>query len=173
MENAVYEQKALSIRYKKVNGERIDRIVHPVALLFSEFYFYLIAHIEDAAYAQPAFFRVDRFTQIESLRRNFSVPRKYRFEEGELRKYIQFMYGGEMENIQFLCRERNLESALDQFPTAKIVQAKEDRYIIEAKVIGRGCLMWLMSQGESIEIIKPDRLREEMRGILLKLDAMY
>lgn len=173
LESAVYEQKALSIRYKKVNGERIDRIVHPVALLFSEFYFYLIARIEDAAYTQPAYFRVDRITQIENLQRNFSVPRKYRFEEGELRKYIQFMYGGEMETIQFLCKEHSLESILDRFPTARIVQAKEDGYIIEAKVMGRGCLMWLMSQGKSIEIIKPDSLREEMRGILSKLGTMY
>ena len=43
------------------------------------------------------------YTHLDVYKRqeHFSVPYKDRFQEGEMRKRIQFMYGGELQRIRF------------------------------------------------------------------------
>lgn len=40
--------------------ESVSRIVEPLGIMFSEFYFYLIANISGAELESPAIYRVDR-----------------------------------------------------------------------------------------------------------------
>jgi len=47
----------------------------------------------------PTIYRVDRLEELEVLNEHFSVPYAERFEEGEFRKRIQFMYGGKLQKI--------------------------------------------------------------------------
>ena len=44
---------------------------------------------------------------------------------------------------------------------------------IEAEVYGKGCLMWLLSQGDKVEILRPESLREEMKNTLQKMIERY
>ncbi len=44
---AVREHLCIEISYTKMNGETTERTVEPVGIMFSEFYFYLTAFIED------------------------------------------------------------------------------------------------------------------------------
>lgn len=76
----------------------------PVAIMFSEYYFYVTAFIDEKDEVRqdfdvmndsfPTIYRIDRIRSLEILREHFSIPYKDRFEEGEFRKRIQFMYGG-------------------------------------------------------------------------------
>lgn len=152
---AVWEHRYLRIRYK-TQGEKktVERLVKPVGIMFSEYYFYMTAFIEDEkhkTYTSPAIYRIDRIEKYVIQEEHFSVPYRNRFEEGELRKRIQFMYGGELRTIRFKYCGPSVESVLDRLPTAEIVEEKEGEYTIAAEVFGDGVDMWLRGQGEYIE----------------------
>lgn len=49
----------------------------------------------------------------------------------------------------------------------------EHECVLEAEVYGKGCLMWLLSQGDRLEILRPESLREDMKEMLLKMLDRY
>ena len=133
------------VYYRQVDSKTpVKRIVQPVAVLFSEYYFYLNAYITEQneqgkyvrKYDYPAIFRIDRIKSYRELGEKFEIPYASRFEEGEYRKRIQFMYAGELVKLQFRYTGENVEAILDRLPTAKIVSEKEGESIIEAEVYG-------------------------------------
>ena len=162
LESAVREQKYIEITYTKLKKkETVKRKVKPVGVMFSEFYFYLTAYIEgidkQTAFQNPddifpTIYRVDRLENIEILDEHFSIPYSERFEEGEFRKRIQFMYGGRLRRIKFKYTGNSLDSILDRLPTAEIVKEEEGGVVIKAEVFGDGVDMWLRSQGDDIVV---------------------
>ena len=84
------------------------------------------------------------------LEEHFRIPYADRFEEGEFRKRIQFMYGGKLRKIRFRYQGSSVEAVLDRLPTAKIIREEEGTYEIEAEVYGQGVDMWVRSQGGDI-----------------------
>lgn len=160
---AVKERNAISVSYQKQNGEIVKRKLKPVGIMFSEYYFYLTAFIYDIDKEKeftnkddvsPTIYRIDRIEDFTVLDEHFDVPYKDRFEEGEFRKRVQFMYGGTLRRIKFKYTGASVESVLDRLPTAKIVGKTDDSVVITAEVFGDGVDMWLRSQGENIVIIK-------------------
>lgn len=83
------------------------------------------------------------------------------------------MYPGKLMNLQLKYYGNNPEPILDRLPTAKIVNQKAGETVIEAEVYGKGIVMWLLSQGSNIEVIKPDSLRQEMKQKLLEMLERY
>ena len=180
---AVRNHNLLEISYHRAEAvdECVKRMIEPVGIVFSEYYFYLNAFLveKDASgkyvhkYSYPAVFRVDRIISIRETGQKFKVPYNGRFEEGEFRKRVQFMYSGELMRVKFRFYGGSAEAALDRLPTAKIVSRQQDQYEIEAEVFGKGIMMWLLSQGEKVEVLSPEWLREEMKGTLEKMVERY
>lgn len=83
---------------------------------------------------------------------HFTRPYRSRFEEGEYRKRIQFMYGGKLRKIKFKYKGYSVDAVLDRLPTAKVVGEEDGKYMIEAEVFGNGIDMWLRSQGDMVEV---------------------
>lgn len=142
---------------------RVKRKVQPVAIMFSECYFYLTAFIEDEAARKdfdvindsfPTIYRIDRIKKLRVLDERFHIPYADRFEEGEFRKRIQFMLGGKLQKVRFIYSGIDIDAILDRLPTAKILSEEDGKYMVEAEVFGRGIDMWLRSQGEVVEIIQ-------------------
>ncbi|MBE6843025.1 MAG: WYL domain-containing protein [Ruminococcus sp.] len=162
--DAVYRKCYLKLSYKKMDGRVVERVVKPVGIMFSEFYFYLTAFIENIDREKefhnkndlyPTIYRIDRIQEFEFMEEHFEIPYKDRFEEGEFRKRVQFMYGGELRRIKFLYKGKNVEAVLDRLPTASVVERKDDGVVISAEVFGgNGVDMWIRSQGESVEMIE-------------------
>ena len=179
----IKEHNLLEIEYTKADSfnESKKRIIEPVGIIFSEYYFYLNAYIDEKneygqyvhKYDYPTTFRIDRIQSYKKTGEKFQIPYASRFEEGEFRKRIQFMYAGKLMNIQLKYYGNNPEPILDRLPTAKIVKHDEAEILIEAEVYGKGIIMWLLSQGSNIEVIKPDSLRQEMKQTLLDMLNRY
>lgn len=103
---AIRHRKVMEIQYERMKEPRlVTRRVEPVGIMFSEYYFYLTAFIQDvdrktafenAQDLFPTIYRIDRIHSFQVLEEHFHVPYKDRFEEGEFRKRIQFMYGGKL-----------------------------------------------------------------------------
>lgn len=173
----------LEIVYQKqaMDEKPVVRMIQPLALLFSEYYFYLNAYIVEPdrngeyvqKYDYPAVFRVDRIITYKNLGRKFKIPYSSRFEEGEFRKRIQFMYMGRLVRLQFKYTGRSLASVLERLPTAKVVSEDKEGWTIEAEVYGRGVLMWLLTQGSMVEVLRPEKMRAEMKRMLVEMLAKY
>lgn len=157
---AIQCQQLLSVHYRTQAGQEKHRTLQPVGLMFSEFYFYLTAFIENIDKAScfedpddlsPTIYRVDRLEEITVLDRHFSIPYTQRFSEGEFRKRVQFMYGGRLQSIHFSYCGPSVEAVLDRLPTAEIVSEQDGVYKIKAEVFGKGIDMWLRSQGEYVK----------------------
>ncbi|XOQ43649.1 MAG: putative DNA-binding transcriptional regulator YafY, contains an HTH and WYL domains [Clostridium sp.] len=161
------------VTYTRQDGTTKKYRLKPLGLIFSEYYFYLIADICGIEKDQPAVFRVDRFQSYSATEEHFNVPYKNRFEESEFHKRIQFMYPGQLIHLQFKFWGASLEAVLDRIPTAKVVGHDGEKAIVEAEVFDRGIIMWLLSQREFLEVIKPEKLRKEMKETLEKMLQNY
>ena len=161
---AIKNKKKIEISYKKMDGKIVKRIIDPVGLMFSEFYFYLLAHIENIDKGKyfdnkddeyPTIYRVDRIEEFKILNEKFT-PTLYtnRFQEGKFRKQVQFMTGGKLRKIKFFYKGTSIEAVLDKIPTAKVLEKNKDTYLISAQVFGNGIDRWILSQGEAIEVIE-------------------
>lgn len=144
------------------DGETRVRTIEPVGILFSEYYFYLAAfiegidkdkHFQNPQDNSPTIYRIDRIQNYKTLDRHFAQRYIDRFQEGEMRKRIQFMYGGELQTIRFEYTGPSLESVLDRLPTAKVLQVTEKGWIVEAEVFGTGIDMWVRSQGDYVRVL--------------------
>ena len=157
---AVQQKRVLEIEYRKLKGqETAKRTVEPVGILFSEYYFYLAAYIRDIDRKQafenpddlyPTIYRIDRIQAFQVLPEHFTPAYATRFQEGEFRRRVQFMYGGRLQKIRFKYTGSSIEAVLDRLPTAQIVETDEDGWVVSAEVFGKGIDMWLRSQGDSI-----------------------
>lgn len=108
---AIREHKYIEINYQRTKDKVVvKRKVKPVSLMFSEYYFYVTAFIDDENVkedfdvlndAYPTIYRIDRIKKYKILDEHFHIPYANRFEEGEFRKRIQFMYGGKLQRVRF------------------------------------------------------------------------
>ncbi len=160
--SAVYEHRMMRICYQKLKEkDNVMRLIQPVGIMFSEYYFYLCAYIsasEDMPdvpnRAFPTIYRIDRIEEFEVLDEHFHVPYAERFQEGEFRKRIQFMFGGELRTVIFRYKGISIESVLDRFPTAEIIEHDDSGWTVKAEVYGNGAEIWLRGQGDNVEIIE-------------------
>ena len=161
---AVQNHYVMEIEYERMKAPNlVKRTIEPVGILFSEYYFYLAAFLrnidrekeftnKDDIY--PTIYRIDRIKSFKITDEHFNVPYKDRFEEGEFRKRVQFMYGGKLKKIRFKYTGMSVEAILDRLPTAKVIRDGEGGKVIEAEVFGGdGVDMWLKGQGSAVEMI--------------------
>ena len=158
---AIQKSQYIEMEYLRLKDKMVvKRKVKPAAIMFSEFYFYLAAFIDDEKMKQffnvvddsfPTIYRIDRIKSIKVLEEKFYIPYKDRFEEGQFRRRIQFMYGGKLQKIKFRYSGLDVSAVLDRIPTAVILEEKDGIYTIQAEVFGKGIDMWLRSQGDAIE----------------------
>ena len=150
---AIRNQEILHIHYIRQDGVERQHDVKPMAILFSEFYFYLVAFKEEET-AFPTIFRVDRIKSMEKTGKTFHIPYGDRFKDGEFRKRVQFMYPGPLRRVKFTYSGPSVEAVLDRLPTAKILEEKDGVYTIVAEAYGIGIDMWLGSQGDRVKVIQ-------------------
>lgn len=157
LSSAVYHQQIVHMEYQKTNGSISKVSVKPLGITCSEYYFYLIAYYGDNEKLYPGYptiYRIDRIQSYQITSDSFSIPYRDRFEEGEFRKRIPFMYGGKLQKSQFLYTGPDINAVLDRLPTAKILEHKNGKYKIEVEVFGSiGLNMWLNSQGDYVEVL--------------------
>ena len=150
---AIREKKLIAFDYSRMDKKQTKKEVKPAAIMFSEYYFYFISYGLNVEEDMPLVFRVDRMSNIKYRDERFYIPYKDRFEDGEFRKRIQFMYSGKLKKFTFEFSGPSLEAVLDRLPTAKVIKIQDKIYTITAECYGDGIKMWLNSQGDNVKII--------------------
>lgn len=156
---AIEQHNVMEIEYEKIGGKVVQRTIEPVGLIFSEYYFYLVGFLRNVDKQEifenpddlfPTIYRVDRIQNFALLNEHFTPAYASRFQEGEFRKRVQFMYGGKLNRIKFKYVGPSIEAVLDRLPTATITGQDEEGWFVDAEVFGKGIDMWLRSQGNYV-----------------------
>lgn len=159
--DAIVQEHPIRFSYTRQDGRTKDRTVKPLAIIFSEFYFYLIGLQTYETGDAFRTYRLDRIANIITSEEKFRIPYRDKFRDSEFRKRVQFMYDGELMTVKFRYFGSSVEHVLDRLPTAKAKQRDVSVYDISAEVYGDGILIWLLSQGSQVEVYAPEELRQK------------
>ena len=149
----ITKHEVIQIAYRREDGIERKHEVKPVAIMFSEYYFYLIAYMADGSKDFPTVFRIDRMGNFQGTGVKFRIPYRDKFNDGEFRKRVQFMYSGKLRRVKFEYSGHSIEAVLDRLPTAEVLAEKDGIYTVSAEVYGNGIDMWLKGQGEKVEVL--------------------
>ena len=160
---AIRECRYIEVNYLRTKDKSVvTRKLKPLAIMFSEYYFYLTAFIDDREVREnfdvindsfPTIYRIDRIKKLTVLNEHFYTPYRDRFEEGEFRKRVQFMFGGKLQKIKFQYSGPDVDAVLDRLPTAVILDEQDGVYTLRAEVFGKGIDMWIRSQGDYVKVL--------------------
>lgn len=173
LSECIEQKQPLTITYNRMDRKQGKYKLRPVSIMFTEYYFYLIAFRYDDELNMPCYFRIDRIVGLVRHRENFTLEQGAEFDEGLLRQRSQFMWPGKLRHIKFEFTGPSVRAILDRLPTARIVASDSNKNIIEADVYGDGIKMYLLSQGSWVKVLYPQEFVNEMKGEAEKMLRMY
>lgn len=171
--NCVGEKQEITIDYYRMDRKWVTHRLRPASVMFTDYYFYLIAFLTEGKTEKPYYFRIDRIREITVHRKKFTTEDTPAFDEGLLRQRSLFMWPGKLRTIRFEFTGPSVQAVLDKLPTAKIIDRDGKKYLIEAEVYGDGIKMWLLSQGAWVKAISPVELVDEMKMTICEMVKLY
>ena len=169
----INRHKEISIDYYKMDRSYVTHRLRPASLMFSDYYFYLIAFKTDDEEKKPLYFRVDRIKHITEHRKKFTDNEAPEFDEGLLRRRSLLMWPGRLRTIRFEFTGPSVQAVLDKLPTARIIEREGRKYTLEAEVYGDGIKMWLLSQGSWVKVTEPKEFVEEIKTEIRRMMEHY
>lgn len=183
---AIGKKRLISMTYVRHDGKEVARTVRPLGIMFSEFYFYLIAEfanpadagLSESTYRFPTVFRMDRIVSFQ-LGEPFRSEYKERFQGGEVRRRIQYMFGGDLTQVVFRYTGTSAEYILDRLPTAEVIRKEKKEngqtaFTIKAEVYGTlGIRIWFLSQGAQVKVLSPSSLADNLKQEFQKALSLY
>ena len=171
--NCIADKQEISIDYYRMDRKWVTHRLRPASVMFTDYYFYLIAFLTEGKTEKPYYFRIDRIRQITVHRKKFATEDTPAFDEGLLRQRSLFMWPGKLQTIRFEFTGPSVQAVLDKIPTAKIIERDGKKYLIEAEVYGNGIKMWLLSQGAWVKVIAPVDLVKEIKETINQMSILY
>ena len=171
--NCIAERREITIDYYRMDRKWVTHRIRPASVMFTDFYFYLIAFKVDADPREPRYFRVDRIKEITVHRAKVPNHEMPPFDEGRLRQQSLFMWPGPLRTIRFEFTGPSVQAVLDKLPTARIIDRDGSKYLIEAEVYGDGIKMWLLSQGAWVKVVAPEEFVAQMQAEIHRMQQLY
>ena len=171
-------KQEISIDYYRMDRKWVTHRLRPASVMFTDYYFYLIAFLTEGKTEKPYYFRIDRIRQITVHRKKFTTEDTPAFDEGLLRQRSLFMWPGELRTIRFEFTGPSVQAVLDKIPTARIIERSTTsqgipKYLIEAETYGDGIKMWLLSQGSWVKVVAPKEFVAEIETEIQKMKSAY
>lgn len=173
---ALLEGRQLEADYRSAGSTELRKFtINPVALVAKDEVLYLVATLWD--YEDPRQLALHRMTRPKLLDQPAKLPHVF-----DLQSYIEedkeFAYPVSPEKIKLVAlldewvathvRERSLSG--DQ----QLEPHDNERVLLRATVSDTNELRWwLLSFGDQVEVLKPDRLRRDFKATARRLAAMY
>lgn len=170
--NSIERGKRVEFDYTRADGRKKHHIINPIAIVFNEYYFYLVAEVEKESSKMEISFRVDRIENYIETKETSTYPYG-RFEEDKYRKKVQFMYTGDFKTIEFEFFGDSLEAVLDRLPTANIIGKTDKGYKVRAEIYGEGVKRWILSQKEFLKVTKPQEYVDEIKETIKRMYELY
>ncbi len=169
--NAIYKKKMISFDYYKyelnptLNSVKINSyIVSPYNIIYSIQELYLIALKKGEKNLKK--FRLDRIKNINILDEDISNSIK----KDDIKKIIDAsisIYGGVGEDIEVLCCNSLLDNVIEVFGKDIKISKYDDNYFkLTMNKDIEGFKYYVLRNIEFIKIIKPEKLKDEIKRIL-------
>lgn len=171
--NCIADKQEITINYYRMDRKWVTHRLRPASVIFTDYYFYLIAFLTEGKTEKPYYFRIDRIRQIIVHRKKFATEDTPAFDEGLLRQRSLFMFPGKLQTIRFEFTGPSVQAVLDKLPTAKIIERDGKKYLIEAEVYGNGIKMWLLSQGSWVRVLAPQDFVTEIKAEIENMRSSY
>lgn len=178
---AINSDSRLAFHYFEYDTEKKKRLrrggefytVSPLALIWSEENYYLVAYEEHADKIKH--FRVDKMLDvalIDEKRTKNEICSLFNPSDYQRKNFA--MYGGAEQLVTLECRERLAGVMIDRFGTEPTFHKTEFGFRFSIRVmVSPTFFAWVMGFGDEIKILAPTSLRGEMREILSKTAALY
>ena len=174
----IQNKQTILIKYIDQNKKSSEQTILPQGIILSEYYFYILFYNDQH---QIRTYRLDRIQDYALSRRNLVEERKqdysfHKLEDNLIRKKFQLMSQGEPVTLTLECTKKLLEPLLDRFPIhkKKVQLLKNGHYLVkDIETYTMGAKMWLLSQGASVKVIKPESMVCIIHNSLKKALELY
>lgn len=151
------------------------RVVNPYRLVASNDHYFLIGNID--IYDNLTSFRLDKITDLQILK----TPRKPirdtstgEFRVGEYLSAHPFMQTGKPVHVVAHLNRNHIEAAIDAFgDNFRVLDEGEEMVTIDARVNEDDAYLWALQNGDAVEILEPQSLRNRLRSTVRTMQRMY
>lgn len=165
IKSSILNSKVINISYINTKGEKSNRLLEPLKLIFKWHSWYLYGYCK--VKEDYRFFKLSRITSLEECNSNFNkevpsiINKSYEAKEEEEVKLVVKISGSMSFRVY------------DEFRHGEIINDDEG-FIVKAIVPkGRWLLSYLLSFGKDIEIIEPLEIRNEFKELLNEIIKKY
>ena len=158
-EKIIYEQ-VIELEYKSPYTDVVKN------------YFYLVAyHLKHETYTTFKIDRIKRWKLSDSKKPN--IPHRNKFRDGDVRNIKVDAFSGSLIKIR-LKFNNDPSIVLDQFPNTRILSQEENQTVMEIETqYTPGLKRWLLSQGDSLVITKPQKLVDDLKQTINNMLDQY
>lgn len=178
---AINSDSRLKFHYFEYDSEKKKRLrrdgefytVSPLALIWSEENYYLVAYEEKSDKIKN--FRIDKMLDVSVLseKRTTSYAHE-QFNISDYSRRIFGMYGGREELVTLECREKLAGVMIDRFGTDYTFHKTEFGFKLSLRVmVSPTFFAWILGFGDDIRILSPNSVAAELLGIITKTAALY
>jgi len=144
----------------------------PLALCWNDDKYYLICY--SSKYDSFLNFRVDRMSNVSVCEENADRVDKKNFNVSEYVRQTFGMFGGEVVSAILRFDKKLVNPVLDRFGTDVKLTIIGDCFDINVDVSPSPVfLSWIAQFGANAEIVSPESLRVDMRGLITELNEKY
>ena len=164
LKTAIINKNIISFSYNSSKGEKINRKVKPIRLLFKEQDWYLYAFCllrNDFRY-----FKLSRMKDLEVLAINYEDN----FENAVLKKELKYE---NIVNIKLKFDKSVAFRVYDEFNEA-VIEDKNDNLCVEIKIPNNYKLYnYIFSFGSNVEILEPKEIRNQFKNMINEIAKKY
>ncbi len=167
--HAIKNSIQITFTYQKYwDNDSSQRVVEPYALKEFKNRWYVIA--KDLKDNRIKTFALDRLTELETSKKHFQTPEEFNIEVSFKHCFgiISPNEGDEPEEVvlSFDNHQGKYIKSLPLHESQTIVSDNDDELVVTMNVyITHDFVMEILSHGERVKVIKPERLIEEIKGI--------
>ena len=168
----IRKELVLDIDYQSPYNTKKRHTIFPVSLYYDTHYFYIVAYnLVFDSYMTLKLDRILNWVKSKEKKPPLSYGRKFR--DGEIRnKRVDPFIGKELKIRVLFVNDPAI--VIDQFSTAKIIEKTSTGNIIEfVSQDTPGLKRWLLSQAESLRVLSPQSLIDDMKILIKKMEENY
>lgn len=158
IETATEEEKLIEFEYINSYGNKTNRIVESVGLIYKWYGWYILGFCHNKK--EYRLFKVARIRNLKKLEESFTIKHH---ELEQLIEYQEMNDSQQYINVKLLCKENIRLSMEEYFPKGWISSEDDGNFIFEF-VVPFNEIGWkglLFTYGNQVKIIEPAELREE------------
>lgn len=170
LEMVILDEKQLTIEYVNSAGIVKKHRLEPLQLKFKWYSWYLVAyHVEKKQYG---IYKLSRIVNVSTSGMPFSQEHE---KQKDWFEALCLEDRPQMTTIKLSCDKTSYYSFVDVFHKANVLEEMAEAYLLELTVVEdeRLWFAFLLSFGEQIEVLSPQRIRDRLEAHLVKTLKRY